>query len=356
MRAQTKHLLSAARDLLVGLAPDRDIDFYAILTSHGEQLSVACRAGDIYARIMVPCAAVEGFFQCAIDLRALVAALRPIRAKELTVTLSDGYLALSAGPCSARCRAVPLGPLPDPIAGLEIEFEKICTQIIPPDRVPTLAWVARAMSTDDSRSYLNGLHLGDALVASDGHRLHAWPIAFGAEPVSITVPARAIALALKRAKKYELWIQHDHTGKVVRLLTTSLEIRAITLAGKFPDWQQVVPQWDVAAHVLRGARDLGAVAESAPKVKDKRLTLAINGRADASACDSDGEVIFTSPIEGAIEHRTEKTEITIGVNPEYLADAIGSLSVDVRFGAVRDPIRIDRPDGTLALIMPSGKM
>ncbi len=353
MKMQTKHLLSAARDLLVGLAPDRDIDFYAILTSHGEHLSVTCRAGDIYARIMVPVDDVGEFFQCAVDLRALVSAVKSIREKEITIAMDGGCLALSAGPYSARCRAVPLGPLPDPIAGLEIEFERIFTTIIPPDRVPTLAWVARAMSTDDSRSHLNGLHLGDALVASDGHRLHAWPIAFGAEPVSITVPARAIALALKRAKKYELWIQHDHTGKVVRLLTTSLEIRAITLAGKFPDWRQVVPQWDVAAHVLRGAHNLGAVAESAPKVKDKRLTLTLNGRADASACDADGEVVFTSPIEGAIEHRNhEETEITIGVNAEYLADAIGSLSVDVRFGAVRDPIRIDRPDGTLALIMP----
>ena len=106
-----------------------------------------------------------------------------------------------------------------------------------------LSFVARAMSNEQARYYLNGVCFDNsAIVATDGHRLHfvkGLGISSDKKPI---IPAQAIDLIL------ELQKQHKHDGVIhfyaahAVFMIGETKLIAQLIDGNFPDWQRVLPK------------------------------------------------------------------------------------------------------------------
>ena len=114
----------------------------------------------------------------------------------------------------------------------------------------TLKSVAYAVSKEETRYYLQGVHLeagkdGFTMVATDGHKLLCAFQPYGEHMpqdhmASVIIPASLIA-KLKVKRNADAWAELTVNG-----LDLSFEYRGETFGGKaidatFPDWRRVVP-------------------------------------------------------------------------------------------------------------------
>src|SRR5262249_3101663 len=125
-----------------------------------------------------------------------------------------------------------------------------------------------AISTEETRYYLNGLYLhitDDSLrgVATDGHRL-AWldlPLPpGGGEMVFGFIPARNVAILIKLLKRKPVpdTVSLRLTDKLFEVLLPNLTLTAKLIDGTFPDYVRIIPPASgntvtVAADELREA-------------------------------------------------------------------------------------------------------
>jgi DNA polymerase-3 subunit beta len=224
-----------------------------------------------------------------------------------------------------------------------------------------------AISTEETRYYLNGIYLhsidveGRAMlraVATDGHRLARVeiPAPHGASGMpGVIVPRKAVSEVLKLVEdageevKVELSTAKArfHFGQVV--LTTKL------IDGTFPDYQRVIPQGNDKRLTLEKKTFQEAVdrvstisSERGRAVKlalgEGRLVLTVNNPESGSATEELEVDYDASPIE-------------IGFNARYLLDIAQQLDSDTALFKLADsgsPTLVQDRDGAAALyvLMP----
>ena len=196
-----------------------------------------------------------------------------------------------------------------------------------------------AISTEETRYYLNGIYLHGAeddkgksvlrTVATDGHRLALAeiPAPKGSEKLDgIIVPRKAVAEArrLIDAADGDVDIEVSDAKIVVRAGRAVLTSKLID--GSFPDYARVIPQGNDKKLVVDNKSFESAVdrvatvsAERSRSVKmsvsDGKLTLAVN-HAETGAGNEELEADYTSD---AME---------IGFNAKYLLDIAGQIEAD----------------------------
>ncbi|MEH6487697.1 DNA polymerase III subunit beta [Hyphomonas oceanitis] len=205
-----------------------------------------------------------------------------------------------------------------------------------------------AISTEETRYYLNGVYLhgaknddGEAVlrtVATDGHRLALAeiPAPKGAENLEgVIVPRKAVAEArrLIDATDGDIDIEVSDTKIVVRAGRAVLTSKLID--GSFPDYARVIPKGNDKKLVVDNKSFEAAVdrvstvsAERSRSVKlslsEGKLTLAVN-HAETGAGTEEIEAEYSSD---AME---------IGFNAKYLLDIAGQIEADTAEFMFNDP-------------------
>ena len=238
-----------------------------------------------------------------------------------------------------------------------------------PDFAATVARVAYAVSRDESRYGLNGIHIeatsdddGDLcrLVATDGSRL-AWAemeVEQGAivRPVKRLVPPAflgAVAAVCRDAATVALSMSQHGLSATVEASGVTVTLCSRWMDGEFPDYRQIIGGIKTATTVTMRRGDLAASIRRVGIMATgmHRLvtvtTSADEVRLSAAGDMGDSSEVVAAAVEGADGWRS-------GVNAAFLADALGqSVGEMVRLdlGQPLDPICIPGPR-MLALIMP----
>lgn len=126
--------------------------------------------------------------------------------------------------------------------------------------------VAVAVSTEETRYYLNGVHIcahpdgGAYLVATDGHRMLVgcdegatfdWP---GSDSVIVRPDKKLLAAAKTSARQEEPNRIAIEYGATVSVLmpgdddTSTASFAGLLIDGTFPDWRRVIPTVDKYKH------------------------------------------------------------------------------------------------------------
>ncbi|WP_336171673.1 DNA polymerase III subunit beta [Ensifer sp. MJa1] len=199
------------------------------------------------------------------------------------------------------------------------------------DFAAALSSVGFAVSTEETRYYLNGIFLhpaedGACMVATDGHRLSKRLVRaeLDAAAPGIIIPRGAIKV-LTRILPKEGTVAISLSDTVIRITTGETTLTSKLIDGTFPDYQRVIP----ASHAMLATIDIKSLATSIERVKtisgergravlfsfaDQALKLKVN---NPDAGEAEDEVTY----EG-------EASLQIGFNASYVADALSHLSGD----------------------------
>ncbi len=224
-----------------------------------------------------------------------------------------------------------------------------------------------AMSTEETRYYLNGIHF-HALrqgatsmlraVATDGHRLARIEAALpgGAEALPpIIVPRKAVTEVRKLVEGREDNVRVDVSASRIRFLVDGSVLTSRLVDGQFPDYERVIPKNADRIALLDTRAFAGAVDRvstiSTERMRAVKLSFA-DGQVELSSVSADAG---RASEELDVEYTGEPLEI--GFNARYIMDMLSEIDGEqVRFEmtspaaptVVRDPA----DSGVLFVLMP----
>jgi DNA polymerase-3 subunit beta len=283
---------------------------------------------------------------------------------EVSLDTGDGsQLALRSGRSNFTLQVLPETDFPDLTTG---EFPVRFT-------LPALALkklidrTQFAISTEETRYYLNGIYLhavkvaGKAMlraVATDGHRLAQAQMEApaGAEAMTgIIVPRKAVGEIQKLVEEPDATVDVEVSDTKIRITIGPLVLTSKLIDGTFPDYVRVIPQGN--DKILKVDRSEFAEAvdrvstissERGRAVKlalsDGKLVLSVNNPDSGSATE---ELGVDYPADG----------LEIGFNSRYLLDVAAQLetgTAEFRFADPGSPTLItdDGEENALYVLMP----
>ena len=282
---------------------------------------------------------------------------------ELSLGPDEGRLTLTSGTAEFALQALPPDDFPDLSAGdMSHVFE------MPPADLKKLIEKTRfAISTEETRYYLNGIYLHSAAsdgkdtlraVATDGHRLAqvdmALPKGAGGMP-GVIVPRKTVTEVHKLLEDSESPVKVELSDSKIRFVIGDVILTSQLIDGTFPDYGRVIPEGNDKilnvsnaefAHAVDRVSTLSSDKGRAVKLKvaDGKLVLSVNNPDSGSATE-----------ELVAEYDSE--ELEIGFNARYLLDISSQLeSENMRF-LLSDPgsptmVRDVNDPSALYVLMP----
>lgn len=350
------------------------------LTSSGSRLRI--QATDLETVATVTLASVDGYdapFDVLLPAKALAAAAKG-SAKGAGTIAVDGNR-VGAGTIAG----LPIADWPNVVEPVAPAYTAAApsTDFDARPMLESLAVVEHAISTDETRYHLNGAYIDPRgfVVATDGHRLTRAPLgfSFGSDrEAGVILPHVAVTVSLAAAKKVAAATVRVGTcgdtrttchgvararGKVTLAISRAdgldVEITTLGIDGDFPEYDRVIPSWiDArgwdglhAATELDAPAVLTALVDLEPYRNRENRTLGVeatlNGCLRLRAVNPGvGEGIATVPTSN------ECPEITVGVNADYVRDAMAigdRLEFHVRDGLTQMAFRCGE---RLAVVMP----
>ncbi|MCC6598699.1 MAG: DNA polymerase III subunit beta [Alphaproteobacteria bacterium] len=191
-----------------------------------------------------------------------------------------------------------------------------------------------AMSTEETRYYLNGIYLHEAenegvrvlrAVATDGHRLARFemPLPEGAAGMpGIIIPRKAIGELRKLADEAADTIGISLSETKIRFKFDHIILTSKLIDGTFPDYQRVIPQGndkivEVDPKIFTGAIDRVSTISDG---KSRAVKIALNGKQMT--------ISASSPEAGSATEELEvngDSEMEIGFNAKYLLDITSQI-------------------------------
>jgi len=281
----------------------------------------------------------------------------------LETTSDDATLEIRAGRSRFTLQMLPESDFPDLTAG---EFSH-AFQLTAGDIRKLIDTTQFAISTEETRYYLNGIYLhtvdGPAgtkfrAVATDGHRLAQAevPAPAGAQGMpGIIVPRKTVGEIQKLLETPENEVQIELSETKIRITTGPIVLTSKLIDGTFPDYGRVIPQGNdkemrVDRDEFKEAVDRVSTISSergrAVKLSlaDGRMVLTVNNPDSGSATE-----------EVAVEYASEAMDI--GFNSRYLLDIANQLSSDTALFRLADSgsptlIQDNTVDDCLFVLMP----
>ncbi|NIX75711.1 DNA polymerase III subunit beta [Microvirga terricola] len=261
----------------------------------------------------------------------------------LEMTGDTGQMQIRSGRSRFMLQALPESDFPDLAAG-DLPHSFTLTAA---DLKRLIEKTQFAISTEETRYYLNGIYLhtidvGGATmlraVATDGHRLARveQPAPMGSEGMpGVIVPRKAVAEIVKLVEDGSENVVIELSSAKIRLTFDGVVLTSKLIDGTFPDYQRVIPSGnDKLLTVERGdfAKAVDRVStissERGRAVKlalnDGRLTLTVNNPDSGSATEE-------------IEVDYDSSPIDIGFNARYLLDITSQLDGDTALFKLADP-------------------
>ncbi|RWN51423.1 MAG: DNA polymerase III subunit beta [Mesorhizobium sp.] len=233
----------------------------------------------------------------------------------VSVSEADGVLTVKAGRYTSRLQTLPDADFPSFSAdGFTTNFDL--------DMASLFAPVTFAISTEETRYYLNGVYLAGnktalTAVATDGHRLSRHATAAVGEFGGIIVPRKMVGLVPKGNVSVSL------SDTKFRVTAGETVITSKLIDGTFPDYERVIPKNNDKL-ITFDAGTLGKAADRVSVVSSER------GRAVKLSFASDHAALaVNSPDNGSATEEVAVAysgePIDIGFNSAYLAELIGQF-------------------------------
>jgi len=282
---------------------------------------------------------------------------------ELTFTSAEQRLDLRAGRSSFKLSCLPKEDFPVMAAG-----ELPHSFALPADQLRRLIDKTRfAISTEETRYYLNGIYLHAAssagvpmlrAVATDGHRLARVesPLPAGAAGMpGVIVPRKTVNELRKLLEGSATEARIELSDTKIRFAIGDLVLVSKLIDGAFPEYERVIPRdndkvMEVDSKAFAAAVDRVATI-STEKSRAVKMSLKPEGI----------ELSATSPDQGSASEQLtaaySSAPIEVGYNSRYLLDIAGQIEGEnARFlladalapTVVRDP----SDDGALYVLMP----
>jgi DNA polymerase III subunit beta len=224
-----------------------------------------------------------------------------------------------------------------------------------------------AISTEETRYYLNGIYLHTAgsgktvslrAVATDGHRLAQadLPLPGGANGMpGIIVPRKTVSEVQRLMEDSEAEVTVSLSSAKIRFAIGEVTLTSKLIDGTFPDYARVIPTGNDKALVV-DKKDFEAAVDRVSTVSSER------GRAVKLSLSS-GKLILsvTNPDSGSateeIEVEYDSDPLDIGFNSRYLLDIANQLDGEVAVLKLADPgsptlIQDKDAKGALYVLMP----
>lgn len=282
---------------------------------------------------------------------------------ELNRDAEQERLVITSGPAQFSLQTLPADDFPT----LSVEDMEHAFIISTADLKRLIEKTRFAMSTEETRYYLNGIYLHEAetdgtetlrAVATDGHRLAQveLPLPAGAKGIPGVIVPRKTVLELSR-------LVGDEDGEVrvelspskIRVSAGRVVLTSKLIDGTFPDYERVIPQ----ANDKRLAVDNEAFKQAVDRVStlssDKgravklalsgnTLTLSVNNPESGSATEELPVTYDSDPLE-------------IGFNARYLIDISDQLESETAEFQLADPgspttVRDVKDSSALYVLMP----
>ena len=224
-----------------------------------------------------------------------------------------------------------------------------------------------AISTEETRYYLNGIYLHAAApqgkptlraVATDGHRLAQaeLPLPSGAKDMpGVIVPRKTVSELVKLVENGEEEVRIELSPSKIRVSTARVVLTSKLIDGTFPDYERVIPQgndkkMEVDNHTFAEAVDRVSTLSSDKgravklSIGGGRLTLSVHNPDSGSANE-----------EIPVEYGSDPLEI--GFNARYILDISGQLESGTAEFQLADPgsptlIRDGADTSSLYVLMP----
>ncbi|MEM7679723.1 MAG: DNA polymerase III subunit beta [Pseudomonadota bacterium] len=223
-----------------------------------------------------------------------------------------------------------------------------------------------AMSTEETRYYLNGIYLHAAenegvavlrAVATDGHRLARFemPLPEGAaEMPSVIIPRKAIGEIRKLIDEAADAIKITLSESKIRFAFDHVVLTSKLIDGTFPDYQRVIPEGNDKV-VEIDAKSLTSAVDRVSTISDgksRAVKIALNGKLLTLSASSAESGSATEEMEVSGE-----TEIEIGFNAKYLLDITSQIEGEGCRFTLADPasptiIQDNSDPSALYVLMP----
>ena len=288
-----------------------------------------------------------------VDAHLLAGIVKKLPSGDVSLIEANGYLTVSAGRSTFKLATLSADDYPE-IANSEYEFELD----LPAIELKRLFQKASfAMSTEETRYYLNGVYLHPANgmltgVATDGHRMAKVTSDIPAEFTGVIVPRKTVGELSKVLELGDVLLSVSETK--IKVVAGPVTITSKVIDGPFPDYTRVIPKYvpntmKVDAGEFKAATDrVSLVSQEKARivrldVSDGMCSLVVHG-GDNNANDELEIVLDGEPV-------------SIGFNSKYLADVMQQCtggSVDMSFKGSGDPaiIRPSEDDGFMVVVMP----
>ncbi|MES2728697.1 MAG: DNA polymerase III subunit beta [Pseudomonadota bacterium] len=195
-----------------------------------------------------------------------------------------------------------------------------------------------AMSTEETRYYLNGIYLHAAdnggvkvlrAVATDGHRLARFemPLPAGAEDMpAIIIPRKTVGELRKLLDEAADKIEISLSSSKIRFALDQIVLTSKLIDGTFPDYQKVIPTKndkivEVNAKIFSSAIDrVSTIADG----KSRAIKISLNGKSMTISAQSAEAGSGTEDIE----INSDAPPLEIGFNARYLMDITAQVDGD----------------------------
>ena len=243
-------------------------------------------------------------------------------------------LALKAGRSRFTLQTLPENDFPDLAAG---EMTHSFT-LSAADLKRLIDKTQFAISTEETRYYLNGIYLHAAgsgktqtlrAVATDGHRLARveMPLPEGAEKIpGVIIPRKMVGEVRKLIEEVDGAVEVSLSDTRVRFAFNDIVLTSKLIDGSFPDYQRVIPTGnDKILEVDRRAfRDAVDRVSTISSEKSRAVKLSLKSGAIV--------ISATSPENGTaieeLEVKYEGAPLEIGFNSRYLLDVADEIDGD----------------------------
>ena len=281
----------------------------------------------------------------------------------LETTGDRAVLAIRAGRSRFTLQTLPESDFPDLAAGEMTHSFKVAAN----DLKRLIDKTQFAISTEETRYYLNGVYLHTAgaaksqmlrAVATDGHRLAQVELKMpeGAQGMpGIIVPRKTVAEVQRLIENSESEVTVELSQGKIRFTLGDVVLTSKLIDGTFPDYGRVIPAGNDKELVV-DKKDFEQAVDRVSTVSSERgravkLSLT-NGKLTLSVTNPDSG---TASEEIEVEYGSEPLDI--GFNSRYLLDIAAQIEGEAAVLKLADPgsptlIQDKDPKGALYVLMP----
>ncbi len=294
----------------------------------------------------------------------IVRKLSDDKAIEITELAEEARVEIKSGHSRFSLSTLPVDEFPA-IAEGDLPHSFILTR----DECKALIEKTRfAMSTEETRYYLNGVYLHEAEddganvlrgVATDGHRLARMQVGLPAGAAGmpgVIIPRKAIIELSKLLEDAPNEVKISLSDTKIRFVCGDVVLVSKLIDGSFPDYSRVIPtgndkNLEVGASAFSQAVDRVSIISSDKargvkvSIADKQITLSASSNEQNS-----GEEAIDASFDGG-------EAMEIGFNSRYLLDVLSQIESNVVRLTLADsnaPALLNDPDdiGALYVVMP----